>query len=48
VSDPRLSVRGVRKAFDGKVVLDGIDLEVGTSRGGVPDRFVGIGQVDPA
>jgi polar amino acid transport system ATP-binding protein len=30
VSDPRLSVRGVRKAFDGKVVLDGIDLEVGT------------------
>ena len=30
MSTPRLTIRGVRKAFDDKVVLDGVDLEVGS------------------
>ena len=43
-----LRVEGVHKAFDKLEVLRGIDLEVGRARGRLPDRRVGLGQVDAA
>ena len=45
---PLLRVEGVRKRYGRHDVLAGIDLDDGGRRGGLPDRRVGVGQVDPA
>ena len=43
-NEPKIALRGVRKAFNGTVVLDGLDLEVGTGESVVVIGCSGVGK----